>query len=130
MKDRSSDRDAEIDRVFFDTLPFIQIALVHYRLSGIEAKHFEEELRTWFQRLVCRVNNDRTPVTAFREYLLLETCRFARGYQAVKLRDAASLDERFQKVLAQNPRQVAFELQRMLEKEAEEVGEVLAPRSA
>ncbi len=124
VKESASNRDAQIDRVFDDTLPLLQLAFVHYRISGPEAKRFEEGLRVWFGRLVERVKNDQTPVTAFREHLLLAACRFTHGYQAARIRETGLPDERLQRVLAQNPKQVASELQRMLERKEirEEIG--------
>jgi hypothetical protein len=116
MPETSRQREVEIDEVFAGTLPLIQMALVHYRLDDEERKALERDLRLWFGRLVARTANDRTPVSAFRSYLLVATCQFAHSYQTRRAR-TRSQDPRLAQVLARSPRAVAFELQKMLEPE-------------
>ncbi len=107
--------EAEIDRVFDQTRPLIQMALVHYRVGNRESSAMERDLRRWFRRLVQRVNNDRTPVSAFRKYLLLATCVFAHSYQSDNAQAQAN-DRRLREVLTQGPQAVAAELQKMLDR--------------
>ncbi len=89
------------------------MALIHYRVGNRDAKVIERDLRLWFLRLVQRVNNSLTPVSAFRKYLLLATCEFAYSYQVRNL-EAQANDARLKEVLARSPRAVAAELQKML----------------
>jgi len=114
LPDLSPASEAEIDLVFSETRPLIQMALVHYRVGNRDANHIERDLRLWFRRLVQRVSNSRTPVTAFRKYLLLATCEFAYAYQ-IRNTEAQARHPRLREVLARSPRTVAAELQRMLE---------------
>jgi hypothetical protein len=90
------------------------MALIHYRVGKRDANAIERDLRLWFVRLVQRVNNSLTPVSAFRKYLLLATCEFAYTYQARNL-EAQAKDPRLREILARSPRTVAAELQKMLE---------------
>jgi hypothetical protein len=105
--------EAEIDRVFSETRPLIQMALIHYRVGNRDSNAIEKDLRLWFLRLVQRVNNALTPVSAFRKYLLLATCEFAYFHQLRNL-EAQANDVRLKEVLAKHPRVVAAELQKML----------------
>ena len=90
------------------------MALIHYRVANREATAIERDLRLWFVRLVQRVNNALTPVSAFRKYLLLATCEFAYSYQ-MRNPKAQADDARLREVLAKHPRTVAAELQGMLD---------------
>ena len=117
MQEPCSEREAEIEEVFARTLPLVQMALIHYRLKSNERKALEQDLRLWFRRLVIRTANDRTAVSAFRNYLLLATCQFAHAYQWLYAQ-AHSDDARLAEVLARNPRAVALELQKMLDPES------------
>jgi hypothetical protein len=89
------------------------MALIHYRVGNRDANAIERDLRLWFLRLVQRVSNSLTPVSAFRKYLLLATCEFAYSYQVRNL-EAQANDARLREVLAKHPRVVAAELQKML----------------
>jgi hypothetical protein len=113
QQDVPANTEAEIDRVFSETRPLIQMALVHYRVGNRDGNAIERDLRLWFLRLVQRVNNTLMPVSAFRKYLLLATCEFAYSYQVRNL-EAQANDARLKEVLARHPRAVAAELQKML----------------
>lgn len=106
-------REAEIDTVFDSTLRLIRFALACYRFRKEDLPPFLRDLRAWFRRLVQRVNNDRTPVTAFREYLLMATCQFARAYQLAR-HTGTPPDERLTAILARDPRVMAVGLQKIL----------------
>jgi hypothetical protein len=106
-------RDAEIDTVFDSTLRLIRFALACYRFRGEDFPPFLRDLRAWFHRLVQRVNNDRTPVAAFREYLLMATCQFARAHQLARSTGTPT-DERLTAILARDPRVLAGGLQKIL----------------
>ena len=82
------------------------MALIHYRVGNRDANAIERDLRLWFVRLVQRVSNSLTPVSAFRKYLLLATCEFAYSYQARNL-EAQANDSRLREILARSPRTVA-----------------------
>lgn len=111
-------RDAEIDTVFDSTLRLIRFALARYRFLGEDFPPFLRDLRAWFHRLVQRVNNDRTPVTAFREYLLMATCQFARAYQLARYAGTPP-DEQLTAILARDPRVMAVGLQKILRAQKE-----------
>ncbi len=121
MSDAPSARDAEIDAVFDSTLLLIEFALVHYRFRKEDFQPFVSDLRSWFHRVVQRVNNDRTPVTAFAQYLLLATCQFGRAHQLTRCAGAPP-DERLAAILACDPKVVALELQKMLNAQNRERG--------
>jgi hypothetical protein len=112
-QDGPANSEAEIERVFSETRPLIQMALIHYRVGNRDGNVIERDLRLWFVRLVQRVNNSLTPVSAFRKYLLLATCEFAYSYQ-MRNPEAQADDARLREVLAKHPRVVAAELQKML----------------
>ena len=106
--------DAEIQKVFQETLGLIHIALVsHYQLTEQEATELEKDLFVWFRRFCYRPG---ASVKENRPYLLVACCQFAREYQkyvvGTGMRES---DERLSSLLDREPADVAHDFSRSLQ---------------
>lgn len=106
--------DAEIEKVFQETLGLIHIALVsHYQLTEQEATELEKDLFVWFRRFCYRPG---ASVRENRPYLLVACCQFAREYQkyvvGTGMRES---DDRLNSLLDREPADVAHDFSRSLQ---------------
>ena len=106
--------DAEIQKVFQETLGLIHIALVsHYQLTEQEATELEKDLFVWFRRFCYRPG---ASVRENRPYLLVACCQFAREYQKYVVGSGMrESDERLSSLLDREPADVAHDFSRSLQ---------------
>jgi hypothetical protein len=105
--------EADIERVFHETLGLVHIALVsHYQLGEQEATELEKDLFVWFRRFCYRPG--ATP-RENRPFLLVACCQFAREYQKYLVGSGVrASDTNLTQILDREPSDVAHDFSRSL----------------
>lgn len=116
MRKSSSARYDDVE-IFSRSVELIRSTLrIFYRLTDEEARGAEEDLRTWFHRLLKR-NASRPPSSVLQIALLSAACQYGRSLQLWKLGGKPSPDAGLNRVLARTPDDVARDAQHRFDAE-------------
>lgn len=116
MEEKDLGRKEEAYIFFCRNLPVIHQSLTGlYGIGAAHASLLEQNISLWFDRFVRRPGSAHVPVKSLRLPLLVATCRTGLTFQLCKFDGNPCPDQKLREILAQDPEDVALELEHKIQ---------------